>query len=92
MSERILVVDDDERIAAIVRDGLTRMGYRVALAADGPVALVAVGVQPLDLVVLDVLLAGMANQVERLLAGPIVPAWRELQARGALLSVTLGPG
>jgi two-component system, OmpR family, response regulator VicR len=39
MSERILVVDDDEQIAAIVRDGLTRLGYRVELAADGPTAL-----------------------------------------------------
>ena len=43
MSERILVVDDDDRIAAIVWDGLSRMGYRVELAADGPAALAAVG-------------------------------------------------
>jgi DNA-binding response OmpR family regulator len=59
MSERILVVDDDDRIAAIVRDGLTRLGYRVELAADGPMALAAVGAQPFDLVVLDLLLPGM---------------------------------
>ena len=43
MSERILVMDDDERIAAIVRDGLSRMSYRVELAADGPAALAVVG-------------------------------------------------
>ena len=59
MSERILVVDDDERIAAIVRDGLLRLGYRVELAADGPTALAAVGAQPFDLVVLDLMLPGM---------------------------------
>src|SRR2546426_12509237 len=59
MSERILVVDDDARIAAIVRDGLPRRGYRVERAADGLAALVAVGVQPFDLVVLDLLLPGM---------------------------------
>src|SRR5919204_2979068 len=59
MSERILVVEDDERIAAIVRDGLTRLGYRVELAPDGPAALAAVGAQPCDLVVLDLLLPGM---------------------------------
>src|ERR687885_166445 len=46
MSERILVVDDDDRIAAIVRDGLSRMGYRVELAADGPAALAAVRAKP----------------------------------------------
>jgi two-component system response regulator MprA len=59
MSKRILVVDDDDQIAAIVRDGLTRMGYRVELAADGPAALAAVEAQPCDLVVLDLMLPGM---------------------------------
>src|SRR5438105_6740850 len=59
MSERILVVEDDDRIAAIVRDGLTRLGYRVELAADGPAALAAVAAQPCDLVVLDLLLPGV---------------------------------
>ena len=33
--------------------------------------------------------ADMANQLERLFTGPIVPAWRDLQACGELLSVTL---
>src|ERR687887_598656 len=59
MSERILVVEDDEQIAAIVRDGLSRMGYRVELAADGPAALAAGRAQPFDLVVLDLMLPGM---------------------------------
>ena len=59
MSERILVVEDDDQIAAIVRDGLTRTGYRVELAADGPAALAAVRAHPFDLVVLDLLLPGM---------------------------------
>ena len=59
MSERILVVDDDDQIAAIVRDGLARTGYRVELAADGPAALAAVRAHPFDLVVLDLLLPGM---------------------------------
>jgi DNA-binding response OmpR family regulator len=59
MSERILVVEDDDQIAAIVRDGLSHMGYRVELAADGLAALAAVRAQPCDLVVLDLLLPGM---------------------------------
>src|SRR2546423_15651849 len=59
MSERILVGAEDGRIAAIGRDGLPRMGFRVELAADGLAALVAVGVQPFDLGVLDRLLPGM---------------------------------
>src|ERR671928_1179830 len=59
MTKHILVVEDDDRIAMIVRDGLIRMGYRVDMAADGPAALAAVRVQPFDLVVLDLLLPGM---------------------------------
>src|SRR4051812_29978747 len=59
MSERILVVGDDDQIAAIVRGGLTRTRYRVELAADGPAALAAVRAHPFDLVVLDLLLPGM---------------------------------
>ena len=59
MGERILVVEDDDRIAAIVCDGLTRLGYRVELAADGPTALAAVRAQPCDLVILDLMLPGM---------------------------------
>jgi two-component system response regulator MprA len=72
MSERILVVEDDDRIAAIVRDGLARTGYRVELAADGPAALAVVGAQPFDLVVLDLMLPGMDG----------VEVCRRLRSRG----------
>jgi len=56
---RILVVDDDERLAAIVRDGLRRHGYTVDLAVDGPGGLAAARLQPPDLVVLDLMLPGL---------------------------------
>jgi len=36
MNEAILVVDDDERLAAIVRDGLRCHGYHVDTVTDGP--------------------------------------------------------
>jgi two-component system OmpR family response regulator len=81
MSERILVVEDDEQIAAIVRDGLTRLGYRVELAADGPTALAAVRAQPCDLVVLDVLLLGMDG----------VEVCRRLRAGGRPPMIMLAP-
>ena len=57
--ERILVVDDDERLAASVRRSLEYAGYRVAVAYDGPRALTAAGQDRPDLVVLDVLLPGL---------------------------------
>ena len=56
---RILVVDDDPRISASLRRALIYEGYAVAVAADGPAALVTAREQPPDLVVLDLMLPGL---------------------------------
>lgn len=52
----ILVVDDDEPIAASVRRALEYEGYRVSVAHDGRRAVELAGSQRPDLVVLDVML------------------------------------
>lgn len=59
MSERILVVDDDEQLAAIVRDGLAHHGYIVDVVADGAAAVAAARDDPPDLLVLDLMLPGL---------------------------------
>ncbi len=59
MKPRILVVDDDERIAASVRRALAYEGYAVTEAHDGHAALAAVRNHVPDLVVLDVMLPGI---------------------------------
>jgi DNA-binding response OmpR family regulator len=51
---RVLVVDDDEVIRSLVRDGLEREGFVVCLAGDGESALRRLGEEGPDLVVLDV--------------------------------------
>lgn len=56
---RILVVDDDERIAASVRRSLTYDGYDVSVVHDGSAAIDAVRAGPPDLVVLDLMLPGI---------------------------------
>jgi two-component system response regulator MprA len=53
------VVDDDPLIQKMMRRVLEAEGYAVALAGDGPAALETVRVQPVDLVILDVMLPGM---------------------------------
>src|SRR5213082_2369998 len=53
MNEHILVVEDDERLAAIVRDGLAHHGYVVTVAGEGAAALTSVQHHPPALVVLD---------------------------------------
>jgi two-component system response regulator MprA len=56
---RILVVDDDSRIAAAVRRALIYEGYDVDVAGDGPAALARARERLPDLVVLDVMLPGL---------------------------------
>lgn len=51
---RVLVVDDEADLAAILANRLRRAGYEVTLAADGLVALELIGRDRPDLVLLDV--------------------------------------
>jgi DNA-binding response OmpR family regulator len=59
MHERLLLVEDDEAIAAAVREHLEAAGYRLHHAADGPAGLAALERQPWDLVLLDGVLPGL---------------------------------
>jgi two-component system alkaline phosphatase synthesis response regulator PhoP len=49
----VLVVDDERQIATIARDYLTRAGFTVTLAADGPTGLELARQKQPDLIVLD---------------------------------------
>lgn len=50
---RILVAEDDDSIAELVRLALGDLGHEVVYAPNGLVALAALESQPLDLVLLD---------------------------------------
>lgn len=58
MSQRILVVEDEEALAYGVRDALQHAGYEVEVALDGPSALERIGEGRFDLAVLDLMLPG----------------------------------
>jgi len=54
---RILVVEDERKVASFIRQGLEEEGYAVDVAADGPSAVdLALSGTAYDLVVLDVML------------------------------------
>jgi len=57
--ERILVVEDEQDILELVRYNLARENYRVFCARSGEDALKIVGSEPLNLMVLDLMLPGM---------------------------------
>jgi DNA-binding response OmpR family regulator len=59
----VLVVDDDATVREVVGRYLTRAGYRVSMAGDGPKALelASAGADGPDLVVLDLMLPGASG-------------------------------
>jgi len=58
MIKRLLVVEDDERIASFVKRGFEAEGYRVDIAQDGHEGIQR-GLAPYDAIVLDLLLPGI---------------------------------
>ena len=56
MSQLILVVDDEPKVARLTRDYLEKNGFRVLIAGDGQSALAAARREKPDLVILDLLL------------------------------------
>jgi DNA-binding response OmpR family regulator len=56
VNERILVVDDEAIVTEVVERYLVREGYGVNIVRDGPGALDAIARDPVDLVVLDLML------------------------------------
>jgi CheY-like chemotaxis protein len=62
---RILVVDDEPLVAAMVVDQLNELGYRATACANGPEALEAFAAEPraIDLVVTDMTMPGMTGDV-----------------------------
>jgi two-component system phosphate regulon response regulator PhoB len=59
--QRILVVDDEPDIVALVAYHLAKAGYRVSTAATGTEALDAARNEPPSLVVLDLMLPGLSG-------------------------------
>ncbi len=57
--EKILVVDDEEDILELVRYNLAREGYAVTCAASGEAALKSATSDPVDLIILDLMLPGI---------------------------------
>jgi len=61
--EKILIIEDEEKIARFVELELVHEGYRVSKATNGRDGLELMKVQPFDLVLLDIMLPGI-NGIE----------------------------
>jgi len=81
--ERILIVDDEERIRDIIREYASLEGYQADEAADGAAALRLFRAQEYALVILDIMMPGMdgwgvCREIRKSSAVPIIM----LSARG----------
>src|SRR5271169_2410801 len=83
---RILVVEDEKRIADFLTRGLQGAGYAVDSAANGATALNLVGATDYDLVILDLMLPDLdgLKVLERIRARKSGPPVLILSARGAV--------
>jgi DNA-binding response OmpR family regulator len=59
MSETILIIEDEPKVARLARDYLEKSGYRVLIAADGKSGLAMARGEKPDLLVLDLMLPQM---------------------------------
>ena len=83
---RILVVEDEKRIADFLTRGLQGAGYAVDAAPDGATALNLAGATDYDLVILDLMLPDLdgLKVLERIRARKSGPPVLILSARGAV--------
>jgi DNA-binding response OmpR family regulator len=92
MAERILIVEDDLRMADMLQRGLRFEGYEVEVTLDGAAALASAREQLPELVILDLMLPGELDGLEvcrRLRSGSAVPIL-VLTARGTLQDKVAG--
>jgi DNA-binding response OmpR family regulator len=83
---RVLVVEDEEKVASFIRKGLEQFAYAVDVAPSGEEALELAAVNPYDVIVLDLMLPGKdgLQVVRELRAGGSAVPVLALTARGTL--------
>lgn len=95
MTHRILVVEDEPDIAAIVVDYLRHAGYSVEHQSEGRAALASMVAAPPDLTLLDIMLPGMdgleiLRQARRHTQHPIIMLTARVEEVDRLIGLELG--
>ena len=92
MTERILMIDDDSRLAAMVRDYLGGAGFRVSVAGSAREGEALLKREPFDAIVLDLMLpdADGLDVCRRLRAGATDLPILMLTARGEPMDRVVG--
>ena len=95
MNELVLVVEDEVKIARLVRDYLENAGYRVLVASRGDEGLALARTERPDLIVLDLLLPGLdgldlCRKVRQSSQVPIIMVTARAEEADKLVGLELG--
>lgn len=94
-SEHILIVEDEEKIAALLRDYLVQAGYRVSILDRGDGVVSFVKQKAPDLILLDIMLPGMdgmavCGEIRKFSRIPIIMTTARVEEIDRLLGLELG--
>ena len=94
-TSRVLIVEDEVRIAEILRDYLTQAGFTVEHSATGDGVVESVRSNPPDLILLDVMLPGVdgleiCKQIRQFSGLPIIMISARVEELDRLLGLELG--
>ena len=95
MNETILVIEDEVKIARLVRDYLENAGYRVLVATRGDEGLALARTERPDLIVLDLMLPGLdgldlCRKVRQSSQVPIIMVTARAEEADRLIGLELG--
>jgi two-component system response regulator BaeR len=95
MSGKILIVEDEPKLAELLADYLRQSGFAVRLTADGAAAVPAIHEYKPDLVLLDLMLPGkdgmeICKEVRRFSSVPIIMVTARVEEIDRLLGLEFG--
>jgi len=95
MSGKILIVEDEPKLAELLADYLRQSGFEVRLTADGTAAVPVIHDYKPDLVLLDLMLPGkdgmeICKEVRRFSSVPIIMVTARVEEIDRLLGLELG--
>jgi two-component system, OmpR family, response regulator BaeR len=93
--ERILIVEDEAKIATVLKDYLEKSGYRVSLLERGDAVIPFVKEKPVDLILLDVMLPGLDGMevckgIRKFSSVPVIMVTARVEEIDRLIGLEIG--
>ncbi|MFC1591877.1 response regulator [Thermodesulfobacteriota bacterium] len=95
MSQHILIVEDEQKIASLIRDYLEQAGFQTTIVSRGDQVLPAVRKTPPAMVLLDIMLPGMdgvavCREIRKISNLPIIMITARVEEIDRLLGLEMG--